>query len=235
MCDGRPPEPKDDHSLVSQKGSNYFIRIDPNIFPFKSLAVTSVLGGALLECDGVLAKSCTVFRHFHLHLFEWGVMEMAVRMCPLTGRMEWLAYCHFGCLQCIWEVFGFCAVSRIGSRLEPHREIVPLFCGWCQVSNCLARSVVPNKHWCAKWKWFFVRSWLLPLLLRPWSVQCGTKFSSHECLCWWQTILYRPIWCCSIREEESLQDLVCCSPLALRSARLNVSTNRSACPLDWGW
>ena len=30
-CDGRPPEPKGDHSLVSQKGSNYFLRIDPNI------------------------------------------------------------------------------------------------------------------------------------------------------------------------------------------------------------
>ena len=30
MCDGRPPEPKGDHSLVSQKGSNYFLRIDPN-------------------------------------------------------------------------------------------------------------------------------------------------------------------------------------------------------------
>ena len=31
MCDGRPPEPKGDHSIVSQKGSNYFLRIDPNI------------------------------------------------------------------------------------------------------------------------------------------------------------------------------------------------------------
>ena len=30
MCDGRPPEPKGDHSLDSQKGSNYFLRIDPN-------------------------------------------------------------------------------------------------------------------------------------------------------------------------------------------------------------
>ena len=30
MCDGRPPKPKGDHSLVSQKGSNYFLRIDPN-------------------------------------------------------------------------------------------------------------------------------------------------------------------------------------------------------------
>ena len=30
MCVGRPPEPKGDHSLVSQKGSNYFLRIDPN-------------------------------------------------------------------------------------------------------------------------------------------------------------------------------------------------------------
>ena len=30
MCDGRPPEPKGDHSTVSQKGSNYFLRIDPN-------------------------------------------------------------------------------------------------------------------------------------------------------------------------------------------------------------
>ena len=30
MCDGRPPEPKGDHSLVNQKGSNYFLRIDPN-------------------------------------------------------------------------------------------------------------------------------------------------------------------------------------------------------------
>ena len=27
MSDGRPPEPKGDHSL---KGSNYFLRIDPN-------------------------------------------------------------------------------------------------------------------------------------------------------------------------------------------------------------
>ena len=32
MCDGRPPEPKGDHSLVSQKGSNYFLRIDPNSY-----------------------------------------------------------------------------------------------------------------------------------------------------------------------------------------------------------
>ena len=30
MCDGRPPEPKGDHSLVSQKGSKYFLRIGPN-------------------------------------------------------------------------------------------------------------------------------------------------------------------------------------------------------------
>ena len=30
MCEGRPPEPKGDHSLVSQKGNNYFLRIDPN-------------------------------------------------------------------------------------------------------------------------------------------------------------------------------------------------------------
>ena len=30
MYDGRPPEPKGDHSLVSQKGSNYFLRINPN-------------------------------------------------------------------------------------------------------------------------------------------------------------------------------------------------------------
>ena len=30
MCDGRPPKPKGDHSLVSQKRSNYFLRIDPN-------------------------------------------------------------------------------------------------------------------------------------------------------------------------------------------------------------
>ena len=25
MCNGRPPEPKGDHSLVSQKGSNYLL------------------------------------------------------------------------------------------------------------------------------------------------------------------------------------------------------------------
>ena len=31
MCIGRPPEPKGDHSQVSQKGSNYFLRIDPNV------------------------------------------------------------------------------------------------------------------------------------------------------------------------------------------------------------
>ena len=30
MCDGGPPEPKGDHSLVSQKRSNYFLRIDLN-------------------------------------------------------------------------------------------------------------------------------------------------------------------------------------------------------------
>ena len=29
-CDGQPPKPKGDHSLVSQKGSNHFLRIDPN-------------------------------------------------------------------------------------------------------------------------------------------------------------------------------------------------------------
>ena len=34
MRDGRPSEPKGDHSLVSQKGSNYFLRIDPNRFTF---------------------------------------------------------------------------------------------------------------------------------------------------------------------------------------------------------
>ena len=33
MCVGRPAEPKGDHSLVSQKGSNYFLRIDPNNNP----------------------------------------------------------------------------------------------------------------------------------------------------------------------------------------------------------
>ena len=30
MSDSRPPEPKGDHSLVSQKGGNFFLRIDPN-------------------------------------------------------------------------------------------------------------------------------------------------------------------------------------------------------------
>ena len=30
MCDSRPPEPNGDYSLVIQKGSNYFLRIDPN-------------------------------------------------------------------------------------------------------------------------------------------------------------------------------------------------------------
>ena len=29
-CDGRPPKPKGDLSLVSQKGSNYFLRTDSN-------------------------------------------------------------------------------------------------------------------------------------------------------------------------------------------------------------
>ena len=32
---GRPPEPKGNHSLVSQKGSNYFLRIDLNTIRFK--------------------------------------------------------------------------------------------------------------------------------------------------------------------------------------------------------
>ena len=44
MCDGRLLEAKGDHSRVSQKGSNYFLRIDPNISPFKPFAVTSALG-----------------------------------------------------------------------------------------------------------------------------------------------------------------------------------------------
>ena len=30
ISDSRPLKPKGDHSLVSQKGSNYFLRIDPN-------------------------------------------------------------------------------------------------------------------------------------------------------------------------------------------------------------
>ena len=30
MSDSRPPEPKGDHSVVSQKGGNYFLRIDTN-------------------------------------------------------------------------------------------------------------------------------------------------------------------------------------------------------------
>ena len=30
MSDGRPPEPKGNHFLISQKGSNYFLRVDPN-------------------------------------------------------------------------------------------------------------------------------------------------------------------------------------------------------------
>ena len=119
MCDGRPSEPKGDHSLVSQKGSNHFPRIDPNISPFKFLAVTSALGVNL----EVLYSSATAFwpspvRSFVTSIYicsHGGVMEMAVRMCPLTGRMEWLAYCQLGCMQCIWDVFGFCAVSRIGS------------------------------------------------------------------------------------------------------------------------
>ena len=33
-CHGRLRKPQDDHSLVSQKGSNYFLRIDPNILVF---------------------------------------------------------------------------------------------------------------------------------------------------------------------------------------------------------
>ena len=32
MSDGRPPKPKGDHSLVSQEGSNYFLRIDPHSY-----------------------------------------------------------------------------------------------------------------------------------------------------------------------------------------------------------
>ena len=37
MCYGRPPEPKGNLSLVSQKGSNFFLRIDPNIYAGASL------------------------------------------------------------------------------------------------------------------------------------------------------------------------------------------------------
>ena len=37
VCNGRPTEPKGDHSLVSKKGSNYFLGIDPNTILFFSL------------------------------------------------------------------------------------------------------------------------------------------------------------------------------------------------------
>ena len=131
-CYGRPRKPKSEHTLVSQKGSNYFLRIDPNISPLKSFAVTSALGVNL----EVFYSSATAFwpspiRSFvtFINICSHGGVEMAVRMCPFTGRMEWLACCQLGCLQCIWDVFGFCAVPRIGSRLEPHKEIVPSFCG----------------------------------------------------------------------------------------------------------
>ena len=45
MCDGRPPEPKGDHSLVSQKGSNYFLRIDPNTYLSPLLVLVSLFNG----------------------------------------------------------------------------------------------------------------------------------------------------------------------------------------------
>ena len=41
MCDGRPRKPKGDPSLVSQKGSNYFLWIDPNTFKPCNLYSTS--------------------------------------------------------------------------------------------------------------------------------------------------------------------------------------------------
>ena len=41
ICDGQPPEPKGDHSLVSQKGSNYFLRIIPNTLSKHSSIVQS--------------------------------------------------------------------------------------------------------------------------------------------------------------------------------------------------
>ena len=36
-CDGRPRKSKGDHSLVSQKGSNYFLRSNPNTFNMYNL------------------------------------------------------------------------------------------------------------------------------------------------------------------------------------------------------
>ena len=37
MCDGWSPEPKGDHFLVSQKGSNYFLRTDPNNYLLETI------------------------------------------------------------------------------------------------------------------------------------------------------------------------------------------------------
>ena len=56
MCDGRPPEPKGDHSLVSQKGSNYFLRIAPNTNTiFKVIGMTQT--GIEPRSHGLLVNS----------------------------------------------------------------------------------------------------------------------------------------------------------------------------------
>ena len=47
MCDGRLPEPKGDHSLVSQKGSNYFLWVDPNTYLIAFIKVKAMQGYTL--------------------------------------------------------------------------------------------------------------------------------------------------------------------------------------------
>ena len=86
MCDGRPPEPKGNHSLVSQKGNNYFLRIDPNISPFKSLAVTSAVGVNM----EVLYSSATAFWPSPVRSFV-----TFIYFCSHEGSWRWQFECVY--------------------------------------------------------------------------------------------------------------------------------------------
>ena len=66
ICDGRPPHPKGDHSLVSQKGSNYFLRIDPNNTSAAADWERTQIGTTIMDESGYRDPSPNPGHTFHV-------------------------------------------------------------------------------------------------------------------------------------------------------------------------
>ena len=140
-CDGRPPKPKGDHSLVSQKESNYFLGIDS--YTLFGLSLLTILEGLchFHICSSVLfnwdlglssSKSVTAFPLSSMFC-SVSFSSSSVPSCSSSGistssgsnpALNWSAWANIGCLF-FSSTAVFCPFHRICRIL-----LWPLYLGW---------------------------------------------------------------------------------------------------------